>query len=72
MKYYRARRDAYDYFNKNGVVPYELLTERERNTRVRYLKDDVFEVVDVKKTNTYISFGVRFECGYNHEGRREA
>lgn len=62
MKYYRVKRDAYDYFNKYGVVENELLTEKERNTKVRYLKDDIFEVVNINKNNTFFSFGVRFEC----------
>lgn len=69
MKYYRARMDAYDYLSKDGVVPYELLTERERKTRVPYLKDSVFEIVTINKFNTYKCFGVRFQDGYDHNGR---
>lgn len=69
MKFYRARRDAYDYFNKFDVVPYELLTERERNTRARYLKDDVFDVVYVSKFDTWRIFGRRFQQLFDHNGR---
>ena len=61
MKYYRARRDAYDYFSKYGIVKNELLTEKERNTKVRYIKDDLFEVINIPKTKTFFSFGCRFE-----------
>lgn len=62
MKYYRATKDAYDYLNKHGVVENELLTEKERNSRVRYLSDSVFHIVEINKNKTFMSFGVRFEC----------
>ena len=42
MKYFRAKRDAYDYFSKYGVVEGELLTAKERNSRCPYLQDCVF------------------------------
>ena len=61
MKYYRAIADAYDYFNKNGIVENELLTEKERNSRVRYISDYYFTVVDIPKNKTFKNFGVRFE-----------
>lgn len=61
MLFYKVRRDAYDYFNKYGVVKDELLTKRERDTKCRYLKDDVFEEVEVSKKKTFWSFGCRFE-----------
>lgn len=71
MKYYRATKEAYDYFNKNMTVKNELLTPRERNTKFRYLKDNCFEEVEVSKKNTYINFGVRFEKGTDHNGDRK-
>lgn len=61
MKYYKATADAYDYFNKNGIVANELLTERERHSRVRYILDYYFTVVDIPKNRTFKNFGVRFE-----------
>lgn len=61
MLFYKVRRDAYDYFNKYGVVKNELLTEKERNTKCRYLKDEVFQPVEVSKKKTFWSFGCRFE-----------
>ena len=45
MKYYRVVKEAYDYFNKMGTVKNELFTEKERNTKVRYLSDDVFFLI---------------------------
>ncbi len=60
MKFYKVKREAYDYFNKFQTVKDELLTEKERNTKARYIKDDVFEVVEVSKKKTYWFFGARF------------
>lgn len=65
MKFYKAIKDAYDYFNKEGIVPNELYTEKERNTKVRYISDSCFEIVEVSKKDTYWSFGRRFQCGTN-------
>lgn len=61
MKYYKAIKEAYDYFNKMGTVKNELFTEKERNTKVRYLSDDVFEIVNISKNKTFFNFGCRFE-----------
>lgn len=47
MKYYKATKEAYDYFNKNMTVMNELLTPRERNTKFRYLGD--LEMTVLKK-----------------------
>lgn len=69
MKFYRANRDAYDYLNKDGVVPNELLTEKERNSKVRYLSNLCFDEVEVSKKDTYWSFGRRFQCGYGVNGK---
>lgn len=60
MLYYRVRRDAYDYFNKFAVVEGELLTEKERNRKARYISDNVFQEVHISKNKTYFSFGCRF------------
>ena len=62
MKYYKAKQDCYDYFNKFNVAKWELLTERERNILARYINDDKFEIVNIKKSNTFTSFGCRFEA----------
>lgn len=61
MKYYKARREAHDYFTGNTTVKNELLTERERNTLFRYLNDDIFQEVEISKKKTFMNFGVRFE-----------
>lgn len=61
MLFYRAKREAYDYFNKNGMVEGELITQKERDSKFRYLKDDVFEAVDIPKNKTFWCFGARFE-----------
>lgn len=60
MKYYRAKEEAYDYFNRNGVVKGELLTPHERDTKVRYISDEKFEKVEISQRDTYKNFGVRF------------
>lgn len=61
MTYYRAKREAFDYFNEYPVVRGELLTAKERNTKCRYLNDDIFEIVDIPRTRTFMIFGARFE-----------
>lgn len=63
MKYYRARKDAYDRKTEFNLVRNELLTEREKSLFCPTLKDSLFEIVQVKKSNTYIFFGCRFEYG---------
>ena len=63
MKYYRVvKGNKHDYFTGYTTVIDELLTERERNTRFRYLSDDVFEIVSISKYKTYKLFGARFEA----------
>lgn len=59
MKYYRAKGEYHDYFTGYTTVPGELVTERERNTKFRYLSDHVFEPVLCSRRDTYISFGAR-------------
>lgn len=63
MKYYRAAAEKHDYFSGNTTIINELLTEKERNTKFRFLSDSVFEVVEVSKKKIYWSFGARFEIG---------
>lgn len=61
MKYYRALAEKHDYFTGWTTVKNELITQKERDTRFRYLSDDVFEPVEVSRKKTFINFGVRFE-----------
>ena len=60
MKYYRAIGEFHDYFNGWTTVENELLTEKERNTKFRYLSDLCFKIVEHPKNRTYKSFGCRF------------
>jgi len=62
MKFYKANCEKYDYFTGNTLLQNELLTERERNTKFRYLSDNNFSVVEVSKKRTFWSFGARYEC----------
>lgn len=62
MKFYKALREAHDYFTGYTTVENELVTQRERDTKFRYLSDSVFEEVDVSKKKTFWNFGARFEC----------
>ena len=59
--YFKAKRDAMDYFNNYPVIEGELLTPKERTTQARYIPDSVFEIVEISRKKTYKSFGVRFE-----------
>ena len=59
MKYYVAMRDSYDYFNKFAVVKSELLTEKERSTKARYIADSVFQIMEINRSHTMRNFGVR-------------
>ena len=61
MKYYRVTKDnVHDYFTGYTTIKNELLTEKERNTKFRYLKDDCFEIVEISRKKTYWFFGARF------------
>ena len=60
MKYYMALEEKHDYFTGNTMVKNELLTEKERNTKFRYIMDDYFKVVNVSKRKTFRNFGCRF------------
>lgn len=44
---------------KHAIVEGELLTQRERDTKARYILDFVFESVNIPKNKIYFSFGVR-------------
>lgn len=61
MKFYKAVAEKHDYFTGYTTVVGELVTQRERDTKFRYLTDDVFTVVEVSKKKTFWSFGARFE-----------
>ena len=61
MKYYRALAEKHDYFTGWTTIKNELITQRERDTKFRYLSDDVFEIVEVSRKKTFFSFGARFE-----------
>lgn len=63
MKYYRAKGEFYDYSTGWATIETELLTEKERNTRFKHLPDYCFSVEQIKKTDTYKSFGARFAYG---------
>ena len=67
MKFYKAICEKHDYFTGYTTCIGELVTERERNSKFRYLNDDVFEIVEVSKKKTYWMFGCRFECGTERE-----
>ena len=62
MKFYKAVAEKHDYFTGYTTIVGELVTQRERDTKFRYLADDVFTVVNVSKKRTFWSFGARFEC----------
>ena len=59
MKYYVTIKDSYDYFNKFAVVKSELLTEKERNTKARYIADTSFQIMEINRSHTMRNFGVR-------------
>ena len=61
MLYYKVIKDGYDYFNKNAIVKNELLTTKERNSKVSHLPDSYFQIIEIPKTKVFWSFGVRFE-----------
>lgn len=62
MLFYKVNREAHDYFTGNTAIKNELVTQKERDTKFRYLKDDIFSVVFVSKKKTFWNFGCRFEC----------
>lgn len=60
MKFYQVLEEKYDYFTGNTAIKGELLTEKERHTKVRYISDEYFKPVEVSKKKTYWFFGARF------------
>lgn len=68
MLYYKVvQGDKHDYFTGYTTVKNELLTEKERNTKFRYLFDDVFHPVNVSRKKVYFMFGARFEYGTSYD-----
>ena len=61
MKYYRVRSERSDWFNNYHTRAGELFTEKEHNTKVRYIADYWFETVNVSRRKTRITDGRRFE-----------
>ena len=61
MLYYRAKAEKHDYFTGYTTILGELLTQRERYTKFRYLSDDIFDTVEVSRKRTFTMFGCRFE-----------
>ena len=68
MKFLKPIVEKHDYFTGWTTVPGELLTEKERERRFRYLSDDVFVPVYVSKKFTYKIFGVRFQYEFEDKG----
>ena len=65
MKYYRAKKEMYDFIDNFTVVKNELLTAKERQQLVPALSDRVFDVIDTSKHNTFKMFGCRFVIDEN-------
>ena len=61
MKYYRVISERADWFSNYRPRPGELFTEQERNSKVRYITDFWFEVVNISQKKTQIVDGRRFE-----------
>ena len=61
MLYYRVVKEKYDHFTGNTAILGELVTPKERDTKFRYLTDDVFEKVEISRKKTFMNFGVRLE-----------
>ena len=62
MKYYKVViGDKHDYFTGHTTILNELLTEKERHIKFRYLQDNCFKIVEISRKKTHIFFGARFE-----------
>ena len=66
MKYYQVKQ-KYDglcinprIHNGNVLIGGELYTEKERQTKLKCLKDIVFNIVEIPKNKTYFFFGARY------------
>lgn len=60
MTYYKPKYEQFDRFTGWTTTPGELLTEKERFRRFRYLPDSVFRKVKISEKQTYKFQGVRF------------
>lgn len=65
MLFYKVKREVHDYFTGNTTIVGELLTQKERDTKFRYLNDTIFEKVNVSKKKTCWIFGARYEINSN-------
>lgn len=62
MKFYKVIcGDMRDHFSGYTTIKNELLTEKERNKKFRYLPDSIFQEVEISRNKTFWSFGARFE-----------
>ena len=60
MIYYRAKKNYNDKFNE--IIKNELITDAEmKNKFYKNFNKKLFEIVEIKKNNTYKIFGIRFE-----------
>ena len=60
MKFYKGKKEVYDYNTGYALVKSELLTERERRKFFPSLSGNCFEETEVSKKGTYWMFGARF------------
>lgn len=60
MKYYKVISERSDWFNNYHTKTDELFTEKERNSKVRYITDFWFEVINISQKKTQIIDGRRF------------
>ena len=64
MKFYQVNTgDKYDFFTGYTTIKGELVTQKERDTKFRYLNDEFFTPVEVSKKETFWLFGARFKKG---------
>ena len=68
MKYYLALEEKHDYFTGHTLIEHELITEKERNTKFRYISDEYLKPVEISKNKTFKMFGVRF---LDHDIRKD-
>lgn len=61
MKYYRVKSEQSDWFSHYFTKIGELFTKKERNSKVLYITDVWFEVVNIPQKKTQIVDGRRFE-----------
>lgn len=61
MKYYKVTAERSDWFSGYHTRSGELFTEKERNSKVRYITDFWFETVNVSRNKIQMIDGRRFE-----------